>query len=187
MSADLAETKKMKEEAELALRQARGFSAYLKGKQGSINKVENERQNSARQYEEQTIVLKITNKDLRERLDEAKRIEQEAKLSARQAKGFAKYLKTKSATLEKQLGAAKAEHEAKLALKQARIDKAMLKYTMTDNGMSCSEHSSDAFASDLSVSTGGSIDMNEFDEFGIEQEVDIGNVPEELTIEMASQ
>ena len=46
MAAELEETRRMKEESQLALRQARGFSVYLKGKQGSIKKVELERQNS---------------------------------------------------------------------------------------------------------------------------------------------
>lgn len=187
ISAELDDTKQMKNEAQLALRQARGFSVYLKGKQGSIDKVELERKNSLRNFEEQTVILKITNKELRERLDEAKRIEQEAKLAARQAKGFAKYLKTKSAGLEKQLDAAKAEHETKLALQQARVNKATLKDTMKDNDFTCSEHSSDAFVSDFSVSSGGTFDLNELEEFAIEQSDDNAEVPEELTIEMAGQ
>jgi len=96
-------------------------------------------------------------------------------------------LKTKSVTLEKQLEAAKVEHEAKLFLKQARINKSMIKDTMQENGLTCSEHSTDAFASDNSVSTSGLFDLNEFEDFDVYFDDHKANIPEELAIEMTGQ
>ena len=179
-------TKEKELEAQLALRQAKGFNLYLKGKETSQRKIDMERQASFRQAEEATIVLKITNQELRDRLDDAKRLEQEAKLAVRQARGITRYLKKKNASLEKQLEASKEEHLAKMALKELRTQKHSLKDTMKENGMKCSEHSRDLLSCDGSVSTADSFDVNDFEEFA-ELDHDPQSVPDELRIEMAAQ
>ena len=186
LMAQIESVKQLERESQQALRQARGFSVYLKGKQGSLRKIELERQNSLRQAQEETVILKMTNRELRERLDEAKKIEKEAKLALRQARGVTTYLKQKSASLEKQLEATKAENEAKLALQQARTYKYNVKSTMMDNGLACSDHSRDLMSSGNSISTAGTFDVEEFEEFEY-HDAERPPVPEELQIEMNGQ
>lgn len=141
-------------EAQMALRQAKGFNVYLKGKQESFHWMELERQKPLRQVEGASIVLKVTNTEVKERLEAVKKTEIEAKLALRQAHGVSAYLRKKSTALEKQLEAARDENTARMALQQAKSNKFALKSTMMENGMACSEHSRHSLHSDhCSIST----------------------------------
>lgn len=182
----VSRSKQVEKEAQLALRQAKGFNLYLKNKEISQRKIVLERQSSSTQAEEATVILKITNKELRDRLDEAKKSEGEAKLALRQARGITKYLKQTNSSLEKQLDAAKEEQTAKMALREARTHTFCLKDTMKENGFECSEHSRDFLSCDSSLTTAGSFDLGEFDELA-EMNGDLQSVPDELRLEMTSQ
>lgn len=116
----VAALKQMEMEAQQALRQARGISTYLKGKQGELQKSEKESQLALRQANGISHYLKSKNDSLENKLKDAERVEIEAQQALRQARGVSAYLKSKNASLEKKLEAAKTEKVAQTALRQAR-------------------------------------------------------------------
>ena len=117
---EVAEVKKHERSAQQALRQARGISSYLKGKQGELKQSENKTHFALRQAKGISSFLKSKNDILEERFKHAERMEVEARQTLRQARGISAYLKSKNASLEKKLAAAKTEKNAEATFRRAQ-------------------------------------------------------------------
>eukprot|EP00977_Amphora_coffeiformis_P021102 scaffold8828_cov204-Amphora_coffeaeformis.AAC.23 len=151
---EVMQVKKTEQAAQQALRQARGISSYLKGKQGELKKTEGKTQLALRQANGISSFLKSKNESLEQRLKNAEQIEMEAQQALRQARGISAYLKSKNASLEKKLAAAKTEKSAESAFRQAQqstvnlrsslkgstITAADLTLALTDDDDSSQEH-----------------------------------------------
>lgn len=129
----IAALKQMEMEAQQALRQSRGISTYLKGKQGELHQHEKESQLALRQANGISTYLKSKNESLESRLKDAERVEMEAQQALRQARGVSAYLKSKNASLEKKLAASKTEKKAQTALRQARRVSLTIRSSITDD------------------------------------------------------
>lgn len=149
---EVAAVKRMEQEAYQALRQARGISSYLKGKQGELQKTSTEAQLALRQANGISSYLKSKNETLEAKLEDAERIEGEAQQALRQARGISAYLQSKNVSLEKKLAAARTEKSAQLNFHEARNNSLLLKNSITetdllhsdflpDDGDARSEHS----------------------------------------------
>lgn len=132
---EVAAVKQMEREAQQALRQARGISSYLKGKQGELRKTEKESLLALRQANGISSYLKSKNESLENKLKDAERIELEAQQALRQARGVSAYLKSKNASLEKKLAAAKSERSAQTALNNARKNSLVIKSSIQEKDM----------------------------------------------------
>lgn len=120
LRAEVATAKELEQEAQQALRQARGISSYLKNKQGELQRAESKTQFALRQAHGISSFLKHQNEALAEKLQAAATHELEAQLALRQARGVSAYLKSKNASLEKKLAASQTEQRAQVLFDQAR-------------------------------------------------------------------
>lgn len=91
------------QEAQQALRQARGISTYLKGKQEDLQKDDVKGKLALRQANGISLYLRNKNEELKNKLQDAERVEIEAQLALRQAKGVSAYLQKKNVSLEKKV------------------------------------------------------------------------------------
>ena len=131
---EVVQVKRTEQAAQQALRQARGISTYLKGKQGELKKNESKTQAALSQANGVSSFLKLKNDTLEERIKNAERIEAEAQQALRQARGISAYLKSKNASLEKKVLASKTEQTAEATFRQARRNSMNLRRSSLTNG-----------------------------------------------------
>ena len=153
LKAEVEVVQQQAQEAQQALRQARGISSYLKGKQGELEKEDAMGKLALRQANGISMYLKSKNEELKNRLKDAERVEIEAQLALRQAKGVSAYLQKKNASLEKKLEASKTEETAKKAWHKARRNSMQLRTTllMDETGENDDEGSEEEPASIVST------------------------------------
>lgn len=131
LKTQLSEAEQTHMAAQLALRQARGVSSYLRNNKHQMMATDNKAKEAMKKAVDMSHYLESKTVELEAKLGVATKTESQAQLALRQARGVTSYLKSKNENLEKKLAAAnQAEQEAKLAWRKARDNNMLLRRSL---------------------------------------------------------